>query len=175
MSSSRTIRRIRHRFRQAKAKCAEHFRAAFSFASPLADVIIMDCAPGLSNATAAALKLANKVVVPFRPDAVSEFAVDRISQIIEGRGYDDVQANTCCGTTLCLSRQLCTARRARCHLYRYHRRQPPDARNPHSRHAGCCRCVRLSSANRNRLKKSMVTPSAHCVSFTVNCLVCIGL
>ena len=79
-------------FRQAKAKCAEHFRAAFSFASPLADVIIMDCAPGLSNATAAALKLANKVVVPFRPDAVSEFAVDRIAQIIEGRGYDEVQA-----------------------------------------------------------------------------------
>lgn len=79
-------------FRQAKAKCAEHFRAAFSFASPLADLIILDCAPGLSNATAAALKLANKVVVPFRPDAVSEFAVDRISQIIEGRSFDEVMA-----------------------------------------------------------------------------------
>ncbi|MGI9422679.1 MAG: hypothetical protein ACR2PA_05765, partial [Hyphomicrobiaceae bacterium] len=79
-------------FRQAKAKCAEHFRAAFSFASPLADLVILDCAPGLSNATAAALKLANKVVVPFRPDAVSEFAVDRISQIVEGRGYQEVLA-----------------------------------------------------------------------------------
>ena len=79
-------------FQQAKAKCAEHFRAAFSFAAPLADVIIMDCAPGLSNATAAALKLANKVIVPFRPDAVSEFAVDRISQIVEGRNFDDVMA-----------------------------------------------------------------------------------
>ena len=79
-------------FRQAKTKCAEHFRAAFSFANPLADVVILDCAPGLSNATAAALKLANKVVVPFRPDAVSEFAVDRIAQIIEGRGYDEVMA-----------------------------------------------------------------------------------
>jgi chromosome partitioning protein len=79
-------------FRQAKAKCAEHFRAAFSFAAPLADVIIMDCAPGLSNATAAALKLANKVIVPFRPDAVSQFAVDRISQIVEGRKLEDILA-----------------------------------------------------------------------------------
>ncbi len=77
-------------FRQAKAKCAEHFRAAFSFAAPLADIVIMDCAPGLSNATAAALKLANKVVVPFRPDAVSQFAVDRIAQIIEAKKHDEV-------------------------------------------------------------------------------------
>jgi cellulose biosynthesis protein BcsQ len=77
-------------FRQAKMRCADHFRAAFSFARPLADIIVMDCAPGLSNATAAALKLAHKVVVPFRPDAVSEFAVDRISQIIEGRKFEEV-------------------------------------------------------------------------------------
>lgn len=72
-------------FKQAKLRCAEHFRAALSFADPVADIIIMDCAPGLSHATAAALKLANKVIVPFRPDAVSEFAVDRIAQIIEGK------------------------------------------------------------------------------------------
>ena len=72
-------------FKQAKLKCAEHFRAALSFARPLADIVIMDCAPGLSHATAAALKLADKVIVPFKPDAVSEFAVDRIAQIIEGR------------------------------------------------------------------------------------------
>jgi chromosome partitioning protein len=77
-------------FRQAKMRCADHFRAAFSFARPLADIIVMDCAPGLSNATAAALKLADRVVVPFRPDAVSEFAVDRISQIIEGRKFQEV-------------------------------------------------------------------------------------
>lgn len=77
-------------FRQAKMKCAEHFRAALSFAGPLADIVILDCAPGLSNATAAALRIANKVIVPFRPDAVSEFAVDRISSIIEGRPYDAV-------------------------------------------------------------------------------------
>jgi len=78
-------------FQQAKVKCAEHFRAALGFASPLADIVIMDCAPGLSNATVAALKLANKVVVPFRPDAVSQFAVDRISRVIEGgRKFEDI-------------------------------------------------------------------------------------
>ncbi|MEN2494133.1 MAG: Iron-sulfur cluster carrier protein [Hyphomicrobiaceae bacterium hypho_1] len=80
-------------FIQAKIKCAEHFRAALSFASPYSDIVILDCAPGLSNATAAALKLANKVIVPFRPDAVSQFAVDRISRIIEGgRKFEDVLA-----------------------------------------------------------------------------------
>lgn len=79
-------------FRQAKLKCANHFRQALGFAAPLADVVIMDCAPGLSNATAAALQIAAKVVVPFRPDAVSEFAVDRISSIIEGKDYDGVMA-----------------------------------------------------------------------------------
>ncbi|MEL6299038.1 MAG: ParA family protein [Pseudomonadota bacterium] len=72
-------------FKQAKLRCAEHFRAALNFAKPLADVVILDCAPGLSHATAAALRLADKVIVPFRPDAVSEFAVDRIAQIIEGK------------------------------------------------------------------------------------------
>ncbi len=78
-------------FQQAKVKCAEHFRAALSFAGPLADIVILDCAPGLSNATAAALKLASKVIVPFRPDAVSQFAVDRISRIIEGgQKFEDI-------------------------------------------------------------------------------------
>jgi chromosome partitioning protein len=77
-------------FAQAKLRCASHFRQALQFAGPLADIIILDCAPGLSNATAAALALADKVIVPFRPDAVSEFAVDRIAQIIEGRNFDDV-------------------------------------------------------------------------------------
>jgi cellulose biosynthesis protein BcsQ len=78
-------------YQQARNKCAEHFRAAFSFARRHADLIIMDCAPGLSNATHAALKLADKVVVPFRPDAVSAFAVNRISTIIEGKSFDAVQ------------------------------------------------------------------------------------
>ncbi len=78
-------------YKQARNKCAEHFRAAFSFARRLADIVIMDCAPGISNATLAALKLADKVVVPFRPDAVSAFAVNRISTIIEGQSFEALQ------------------------------------------------------------------------------------
>ncbi len=39
----------------------------------------------LTNATAAALRLAAKVLVPVRPDAVSEFAADRIWSVIEAK------------------------------------------------------------------------------------------
>lgn len=46
-------------------------------------LVIFDCPPGLSFATQAALRIADKVIVPFRPDFVSAFAVDRISQMIE--------------------------------------------------------------------------------------------
>jgi cellulose biosynthesis protein BcsQ len=49
------------------------------------DIVILDCAPGLSAASAAALKMASKIIVPFRPDYVSQFAVDRIASLIEGR------------------------------------------------------------------------------------------
>lgn len=77
-------------YQQARNKCADHFRAAFSFARSHADIVIMDCAPGLSNATHAALKLADRVVVPFRPDAVSSYAVDRISTVIEGQSFENV-------------------------------------------------------------------------------------
>ena len=47
------------------------------------DVVIFDCPPGLSFSTRAVLRLAHKVVVPFRPDFVSSYAVDRISTVIE--------------------------------------------------------------------------------------------
>ena len=47
------------------------------------DVVIFDCPPGLSFSTKAALRLAHKVIVPFRPDYVSSYAVDRISTVIE--------------------------------------------------------------------------------------------
>jgi cellulose biosynthesis protein BcsQ len=47
------------------------------------DVVIFDCPPGLSFSAKAALRLAHKVVVPFRPDFVSSYAVDRISTVIE--------------------------------------------------------------------------------------------
>ncbi len=35
------------------------------------DLVILDCPPGLSFAALAALDLADKVIVPFRPDFVS--------------------------------------------------------------------------------------------------------
>ncbi len=57
------------------------------------DVVILDCPPGLSFAALAALDLADRVVVPFRPDFVSQFAIDRISIMIEGVSTsDDVAA-----------------------------------------------------------------------------------
>jgi chromosome partitioning protein len=47
------------------------------------DVVIFDCPPGLSFSTKAALRVAHKVIVPFRPDFVSSYAVDRIATVIE--------------------------------------------------------------------------------------------
>jgi cellulose biosynthesis protein BcsQ len=53
------------------------------------DIVILDCAPGLSFAALAALYTANMVVVPFRPDYVSLHAVDRVALIIEQRANLD--------------------------------------------------------------------------------------
>jgi chromosome partitioning protein len=47
------------------------------------DLVILDCPPGLSFAALAALDLAERVVVPFRPDFVSQFALDRVALLIE--------------------------------------------------------------------------------------------
>lgn len=47
------------------------------------DHVIMDCPPGLSFSALAALKTADRVLVPFRPDYVSQLAVDRIALLIE--------------------------------------------------------------------------------------------
>jgi len=47
------------------------------------DLVIMDCPPGLSFAALAALDLAERIVVPFRPDYVSQFALDRVALLIE--------------------------------------------------------------------------------------------
>jgi chromosome partitioning protein len=47
------------------------------------DVVILDCPPGLSFAALAALDLADHVIVPFRPDFVSQFALDRVALLIE--------------------------------------------------------------------------------------------
>lgn len=47
------------------------------------DVVVLDCPPGLSFAAMAALDLADRVIVPFRPDFVSQFALDRVAMLIE--------------------------------------------------------------------------------------------
>ncbi|MDZ4791076.1 MAG: ParA family protein [Hyphomicrobiales bacterium] len=51
--------------------------------------VVLDCPPGLSFATKSAIRLAHMVIVPFRPDFVSNFAVDRISFLIEGKANLD--------------------------------------------------------------------------------------
>jgi cellulose biosynthesis protein BcsQ len=47
------------------------------------DLVILDCPPGLSFAALAALDLGDRVLVPFRPDFVSQFALDRVALMIE--------------------------------------------------------------------------------------------
>jgi chromosome partitioning protein len=54
----------------------KHFGADF-------DLVILDCPPGLSFAALSALDLADRVVVPFRPDYVSQFALDRVALLIQ--------------------------------------------------------------------------------------------
>ena len=51
--------------------------------------MLLDCPPGLSLAALAALKTADKVIVPFKPDYVSQLAVDRIALLIEDKGTLD--------------------------------------------------------------------------------------
>lgn len=57
-------------------KLLRRFHGAF-------DIILMDCPPGVSFISEAALQLADKVIAPFRPDYVSIFAVNRIALTIE--------------------------------------------------------------------------------------------
>lgn len=70
------------------------FRAMMAEFGDAFDVVIFDCPPGLSFSTKAALGIVHKVIVPFRPDFVSRYAIDRISTTIEGRQrLEDVMAN----------------------------------------------------------------------------------
>jgi cellulose biosynthesis protein BcsQ len=50
------------------------------------DFIVMDCPPGLSPLVNAAVGLGHRVVVPFRPDYISQFALDRMADKVEGTG-----------------------------------------------------------------------------------------
>ena len=49
------------------------------------DLVLMDCPPGISFAALAAIQLSQKVLVPFRPDYVSQFAVERIAMLVEDK------------------------------------------------------------------------------------------
>ncbi len=48
-----------------------------------ADLVVLDCPPGLSLAALAALDLADHVLVPFRADYVAQFGLDRVAMLIE--------------------------------------------------------------------------------------------
>jgi cellulose biosynthesis protein BcsQ len=51
------------------------------------DFILMDCPPGLSPLVNAAVGLpGHRVVIPFRPDYISQFALDRMADKVEGTG-----------------------------------------------------------------------------------------
>jgi cellulose biosynthesis protein BcsQ len=50
------------------------------------DYILMDCPPGLSPLVNAAVGLGHRVIVPFRPDYISQFALDRMADKVEGTG-----------------------------------------------------------------------------------------
>jgi len=50
------------------------------------DHILMDCPPGLSPLVNAAVGLGDRVVVPFRPDFISQYALDRMAQKVERTG-----------------------------------------------------------------------------------------
>lgn len=49
------------------------------------DLVVLDCPPGISFSTRAAIAIGDVIVVPFRPDYVSLFAADRIGRMIENR------------------------------------------------------------------------------------------
>jgi len=47
------------------------------------DYIVMDCPPGLSPLVNAAVGIGDRVIVPFRPDFISQYALDRMAQKVE--------------------------------------------------------------------------------------------
>jgi cellulose biosynthesis protein BcsQ len=75
-SQSKDPHVVGHRVRGRLEQLLRRFAGSY-------DLVILDCAPGLSLAALAALKTANLVLVPFRPDYVSQLAVDRVALLIE--------------------------------------------------------------------------------------------
>jgi len=47
------------------------------------DYVVMDCPPGLSPLVNAAVGLGDRVIVPFRPDFISQYALDRMAHKVE--------------------------------------------------------------------------------------------
>jgi cellulose biosynthesis protein BcsQ len=48
------------------------------------DFVLMDCPPGLSPLVNAAVGLGDRVIVPFRPDFISQYALDRMADKAQG-------------------------------------------------------------------------------------------
>jgi cellulose biosynthesis protein BcsQ len=67
---------VAHEVRGRMKRLMKHFGMDY-------DYVVLDCPPGLSFAALAALDLADQVIVPFRPDFVSQFALDRVALLIE--------------------------------------------------------------------------------------------
>ncbi len=104
LSGSLDLEDVENAFLHNRAKAGQDFETAEQgvisrihdmlkdFANSF-DVVIFDCPPGLSFSTRAALRLAHKVIVPFRPDFVSSYAADRAATVIEDkRRLEDVIA-----------------------------------------------------------------------------------
>jgi cellulose biosynthesis protein BcsQ len=70
-------------FHQVERAVTTRLKTLLGKAAEGYDLTILDCPPGISFSTRASLAIADKIVVPFRPDYVSLFAVDRIARMIE--------------------------------------------------------------------------------------------
>lgn len=70
-------------FHQVQEAVTTRFKSLLIKAAEGYDLVILDCPPGISFSTRAAIAIADTVLVPFRPDYVSLFAVDRIGRMIE--------------------------------------------------------------------------------------------
>jgi chromosome partitioning protein len=67
--------------------------------------ILLDCPPGLSPLVNAAIHLSNRVIIPFRPDYISQFALDRMAMKVERCGRDRTYGHTQLNPSLFLGSQ----------------------------------------------------------------------
>jgi len=76
-------------FHQVEKAVTTRFKTLLEKAAQGYDLTILDCPPGISFSTRASVAVADRVLVPFRPDYVSLFAVDRIGRMIENCHHPD--------------------------------------------------------------------------------------